>query len=203
MARDRHRHHLIPKHMGGTNDEDNLTQPISIELHAEFHRLLWEDFGKYEDFIAWRCLSGRISSEEARLAAAKLGQQRSTLYKESRARTGEIAKNSRTFETCSAGGKTASKILVKWQEDNRDEFLANCSKTGKENGVKFMIPHEYLGETFESKNALQEKYNMYNNKFYRLLALGEIKRLPKTWKIDKGDPFAENKIVEELQKENL
>ena len=184
--------------MGGTDDEDNLTPPISIELHAEFHRLLWEDFGKYEDFIAWRCLSGRMSSEDARIAAAKIGQEKSSLYKESRKITGEILKNSRTFESCSAGGKTASKILVKWQEENREEFLANCSKIGKENSIKAMIPHEYMGEIFESKSALQEKHNMSNNKFYKLLALGEIKRLPKTWKVDKNDLFAKEKINEEI-----
>ena len=198
MTRNKHRHHLIPKHMGGTDDEDNLTPPISIELHAEFHRLLWEDFGKYEDFIAWRCLSGRMSSEDARIAAAKIGQEKSSLYKESRKITGEILKNSRTFESCSAGGKTASKILVKWQEENREEFLANCSKIGKENSIKAMIPHEYMGEIFESKSALQEKHNMSNNKFYKLLALGEIKRLPKTWKVDKNDLFAKEKINEEI-----
>ena len=77
-----HKHHLIPKHMGGTDDPSNLTPPISIELHAEFHRDLWECFGFKQDYIAWQALSGRITTEEARLAAAKIGQDNSKKYKQ-------------------------------------------------------------------------------------------------------------------------
>ena len=84
-----HRHHLVPKHMGGDDSEENLTPPISVELHAEFHRWLWIDGGRMEDYIAWKALSGRMTSEEARLAAAKAGQKKSIMYKESRKLTGE------------------------------------------------------------------------------------------------------------------
>jgi hypothetical protein len=84
-----HRHHILPKRLGGTDEEENLTPPISMALHAEFHRDLWEHYKDPRDFIAWKCLSGRMTNEEARLAAAKIGQDSSQKYKDSRKLTGQ------------------------------------------------------------------------------------------------------------------
>ncbi len=67
----RHVHHIVPKHLGGDNSADNLTPPISLSLHAALHRDLWENLNNIEDFIAWKALSGLISSEDARIAAVK------------------------------------------------------------------------------------------------------------------------------------
>ena len=58
-----HRHHIVPKHAGGTNDESNLTAPITVGQHAEEHRKLWEQHGRYQDFLAWKALSGFIGKE--------------------------------------------------------------------------------------------------------------------------------------------
>ncbi len=172
----KHRHHLIPRHMGGSDEEDNLTPPISIEVHAAFHYQLWQDFGKKEDLIAWKCLSGRITTEEARLEAAKVGQDRSELYKETRKALGEHLQKFVTTTSCSLGGKEASKSLVQWQKDNELVFKAQCSANGKKNAKKLEIPHTYQGVRYQSKKALQKEHKMYNNKFYKLLALGEILR---------------------------
>lgn len=67
-----HIHHIIPKHVGGTDDITNLIE-LSIEEHAEAHRILWETHGLIEDKIAWQCLSGRKLSEEDRILLAKSG----------------------------------------------------------------------------------------------------------------------------------
>jgi len=40
-----HRHHIIPKHQGGTDDLSNIVV-LSIEDHAEAHRRLFEEFGR-------------------------------------------------------------------------------------------------------------------------------------------------------------
>lgn len=170
-----HRHHIIPKHMGGTDDEENLTPPISIEVHAAFHKDLWDFYGKIEDFIAWKALSGRMTSEEARLAAALEGQKRSQKY-QNRSLSSHLSAV-RTKETCSKGGKIASKKLVQWQRENKEQFHAQCAILGKETAEKLKIKHEYLGGVYESKKQLQEKHKMWNNKFYKLLASGDIKRL--------------------------
>lgn len=59
----KHKHHIIPKHMGGTDDPNNLIE-LTIEEHAEAHKKLYEDYGKIEDYWAWKGLSGQIDKEE-------------------------------------------------------------------------------------------------------------------------------------------
>lgn len=49
--------------MGGTDDPSNLIE-LTIEEHAEAHRLLWEKHGTKEDWLAWKGLSGLISKKE-------------------------------------------------------------------------------------------------------------------------------------------
>ena len=49
--------------MGGTDDPSNLIE-LTVEEHAEAHRLLYEQHGKWEDYYAWQGLSGRIGKEE-------------------------------------------------------------------------------------------------------------------------------------------
>ena len=67
----KHRHHKIPKHMGGTNDPSNLVE-LTIEEHAEAHRLLFEKYGKWQDELAWKTLSGQIPIAEAIKTAQRL-----------------------------------------------------------------------------------------------------------------------------------
>ena len=66
-----HRHHILPKHMGGTDAVSNLVM-LSVEEHAEAHKKLYEEFGRWQDKIAWQGLSGIIGHEEAVFAAQSL-----------------------------------------------------------------------------------------------------------------------------------
>jgi hypothetical protein len=59
----KHKHHIIPKHMGGTDDPSNLIE-LTVEEHAEAHRLLYEKYGKWEDYYAWQGLAGIIPKSE-------------------------------------------------------------------------------------------------------------------------------------------
>ncbi len=67
-----HLHHIVPKHAGGTDDPSNLIK-LAVKEHAEAHRLLFEKYGKKEDEIAWKTLSGQISISEAKKQAQRLG----------------------------------------------------------------------------------------------------------------------------------
>lgn len=58
-----HKHHIIPKHMGGTDDPSNLVQ-VTIEQHANLHKQLWEDLGHWEDYAAWQGLSNMMGRED-------------------------------------------------------------------------------------------------------------------------------------------
>ena len=59
-----HKHHIIPRHMGGTDDPSNLIK-VNIAMHAFLHKLLWKEHSNQYDYIAWKCLSGQITNEEA------------------------------------------------------------------------------------------------------------------------------------------
>lgn len=68
----KHLHHIIPRHMGGTDDPSNLIE-LTIEEHADAHRKLYEQHGKREDYLAWKGLSGKIGKEEIMVELASLG----------------------------------------------------------------------------------------------------------------------------------
>lgn len=59
----KHKHHIIPKHMGGTDDPSNLIE-LTVEEHAEAHRRLYEQHGHLQDKLAWLGLSGLINGAE-------------------------------------------------------------------------------------------------------------------------------------------
>ena len=61
----KHWHHIVPKHAGGSDDASNLVH-LTVEEHAEAHKKLWEQYGRWQDKIAWQTLSGQISIQEAR-----------------------------------------------------------------------------------------------------------------------------------------
>ena len=69
-----HKHHIVPKHAGGSDDPSNLVF-LCVEEHAEAHRKLFEEYGRWQDELAWKTLSGIIGKEEAvRLAGVKANQ---------------------------------------------------------------------------------------------------------------------------------
>lgn len=70
-----HWHHIVPRHAGGTDDPSNLIR-LTIEQHAEAHRILWEEHGRLEDKRAWLGLAG-LTDE-----AAELGQILATKAKQ-------------------------------------------------------------------------------------------------------------------------
>lgn len=49
--------------MGGSNDTTNIVE-LSIEEHAKAHKKLWIKYGKLEDYIAWKALSGSLGKDE-------------------------------------------------------------------------------------------------------------------------------------------
>ena len=58
-----HNHHIIPKHAGGTDHPDNLVRLTTTE-HAEAHRKLYEEYGRWQDKSAYQGLSRMIGNDE-------------------------------------------------------------------------------------------------------------------------------------------
>lgn len=87
-----HQHHILPRHMGGTDDPSNM-MPCSIEDHAKHHKALFDRFGNEWDRIAWLSLSGQIKVSEARRL----------VQREAFKRGGDIARANRNANGTSIG----------------------------------------------------------------------------------------------------
>lgn len=87
-----HRHHIIPKHMGGTDDPENIVV-CTVAEHAEHHRVLFEQHGHEWDRIAWLALSGQIKMSEAKRL----------VQREALKRGGDIARANRNMNGTSIG----------------------------------------------------------------------------------------------------
>lgn len=67
-----HKHHIIPRHewkerfgnLTGFNAVDN-TVLLTIEQHAQCHKWLWEEYGRWQDEVAFKFLTNQITSAEA------------------------------------------------------------------------------------------------------------------------------------------
>jgi hypothetical protein len=67
-----HKHHIIPRHMGGTDDPSNIIE-VTVEEHAELHRRLYKSFGHIEDKLAWKMLLGQAKDPEVWAMKSRLG----------------------------------------------------------------------------------------------------------------------------------
>lgn len=66
-----HRHHIIPRHMGGDDSEGNIVE-LPYWAHIEVHKRLWEVYGRLEDKLAYCMLSGKTEeAEKVRIELAK------------------------------------------------------------------------------------------------------------------------------------
>ncbi len=78
-----HKHHIVPRHMGGTDDPSNLIE-LTIQEHAEAHRKLFEEYGRWQDEVAWKFLSKQITLAEVikeTQRKSNLGKPKSELTK--------------------------------------------------------------------------------------------------------------------------
>lgn len=64
--------------MGGTDDPSNLIQ-LTVEQHAEAHRILYETYGYEQDKLAWQGLLGIIPKEDIVTEANKIGRIKTNL----------------------------------------------------------------------------------------------------------------------------
>ena len=59
----KHKHHIVPRHAGGSDDPSNLIE-LTVEQHAEAHRILYEEHGRWQDRVAWQGLLGLIGHDD-------------------------------------------------------------------------------------------------------------------------------------------
>lgn len=61
--------------MGGNDDPENLIE-LTIEDHAEAHRILYEKYGLWQDYLAWKGLLKLLTTDECRLLSIKEGSKK-------------------------------------------------------------------------------------------------------------------------------
>jgi hypothetical protein len=120
-----HKHHIIPKHAGGSNDPSNLIE-LTLEEHALAHKKLYEEHGRWQDEIAYLTLSGQIGKEEARIRALK------------KALTGkkQTEEHKRKNREATKGKKHKEESKRKMRKPKSEEHKRNLSKAmkGKKRG---------------------------------------------------------------------
>jgi len=105
--------------MGGSDETENIVF-LSVEEHAEAHRLLWEQHKKEEDYIAWKALSGQIQKMEAtRMAIVNSNKTR------------VISQKTRTLIGNKSKGRQ-SKLNYVTSEETKDKIRKSVKKTHRE-----------------------------------------------------------------------
>jgi len=132
----KHIHHIIPQYLGGTDDPSNLIE-LTVEEHAEAHRLLYEQHGNWQDYCAWQALSGQIGKDEAMFMARSKGGKK-PMSEESKAKLRESCRlrteRQRADGTLEAANKKRSESLKGHKKSA--EHMANWSNARKENFAK-------------------------------------------------------------------
>jgi hypothetical protein len=168
----KHKHHIIPKHQGGSDDPSNLVE-LTVEEHALAHKLLYEQYGKWEDKLAWKALAGQIGKDEiiqeAR-GAANRGRKRTPeqieRMKESAKKRNERWKSDPEFmEKINKKRSETLKKFIKDNPDTRANSLANLNWTGRTHSAetKQKLREHNLGKKL-SKETIQKRIDTINAK---------------------------------------
>lgn len=128
----KHIHHIIPKHMGGTDDPSNLVE-LTRKEHAEAHMKLYEQYGKKEDLGAYYLLTGQ-TDEAAKISSSLGGTAQGTIN----ANNGHIQRIQKLSDTVAAGKKGGATTIARGKGSFGDpvERLKSASKGGKTQGKK-------------------------------------------------------------------
>lgn len=116
----KHKHHIIPRHIGGTDDPSNIVE-LTVEEHADAHRLLYEEHGRVQDKVAWMGLAKLAPMKEL---IAEL--QRETKLGDKNPMYGKPAPN-RGVSRPGVGGR---KVGTKWSDAEREQKMLQRSQDG-------------------------------------------------------------------------
>ena len=120
----KHKHHIIPRHMGGTDDPSNIVE-VSVEEHAELHLSLYLAHGKYEDWVAYHALSGQMEVEDLLLERARLGARHPNVRSEETNKKRSLSMQGRRQSSSHLAAKIKAADKQRVLNDlQRDEVIA-------------------------------------------------------------------------------
>lgn len=116
-----HKHHKIPRHAGGTDSANNIIL-LTVEQHADAHKLLWEQHGKLQDKLAWKMLSSKTEEAELiRVELSKLGFQ--NMLADPERKSSWINNISTTLTGRKQSDKTKIKRAISLRNAHKDPIL--------------------------------------------------------------------------------
>lgn len=124
--------------MGGSNDITNLVE-LTLDEHAEAHKLLWEQYGKWQDYIAWKALSGQIDKEEIIRKKISFANKGRTFTQEHRMKLRLVKlgkkREQRTPEHCKKISELKSKTWFFKDPIGKKIVIKNLNQFCKENNL--------------------------------------------------------------------
>ena len=127
-----HKHHIIPRHMGGQDSAGNIVE-LTVEEHAEAHHALYEKYGHWQDKLAWKGLSGRITKEEAMREATRLAHKGKVVSEETKQKQSVVkrGKLNPMYGTVSPNAGKFGEDSPRWGMTHSDETKRKLSKAAK------------------------------------------------------------------------
>ena len=212
----KHIHHIIPRHMGGTDDPSNLVE-LTVAEHAQAHKELYEKYGKKEDLCAYYMLSGRNQDPEFVKARASLGGRAAAIARWAKGEPWGFAvmDKEQLFEIASAIGKIQGKRNAESGHMHRIRKMVDLSAAGKKGGAttmargkgSFADPVERL-KSASKGGKTQGKRNAESGHLKRIAQLPNPRAKGKQWitngtdnkMITKGDVIPEGYRAGKTQK---
>jgi len=147
-----HKHHIIPRHMGGSDNSENLIE-LSITEHAEAHRKLYEEHGRWQDKIAWQGLLGLIGYDDIlrEMNAARRGENH-PFYGQPRSESTK-QKISESLQ----GHKVSDNTRKLWQQQRTGRVVSEDTKQKISAGNKGKIRSEEYKEKLRVPKSDEHK----------------------------------------------
>jgi hypothetical protein len=168
----KHKHHIIPRHAGGTDHPSNLIE-LTIEQHADAHRILYEEYGRNEDKWAWLGLSGQIGKDEIlrQIAMAQKGVKKPEGFGEKISAFRKTFKYSEESKKKMSDAKIGKSISVEQKEKIRQSNIGKKQTAYQKQRAAETRQKKYMltnpdGESFEvlnlSKFCRENGFNQAN-----------------------------------------
>lgn len=199
----KHKHHIIPRHMGGTDDPDNLIE-LSVEDHALAHLELYNKHNKKEDLCAYYMLSGKNKDIEFYKLRGQIGGAAGAAIRKGKGLygpelfygrpllEGELQKN------CSAGGIVQGRRNAESGHMQKIQKLVDRSALGKKNAeicrekkVNAFFDPELRKEICSKGGTTQGRRNAESGHMQKISQLPNSRNKGKFWITD----GVENKMI--------
>lgn len=149
----KHKHHIVPRHMGGSDDPSNIIE-LSVEEHAEAHRKLYEAHGRVQDKVAWMGLAKLAPMKEL---IAEL--QREIKLGDKNPMYGKPAPN-RGVKRPGVGGR---KLGTKWSDLEREQKMLQRSTDGYYDYLKSPERAKKISQSTTGRKGSSTGKTWFNN----------------------------------------